>query len=104
MVVSVFKGDMVTYESGRLKRHDYTSHSVNRTVNLLLNSFIGCTEKSFLQRLISLFPFFSALIQLDRPAFLNKHVSLACLPRQNLEMAAGKICYATGIHQMFYVS
>ena len=37
-----------------------------------------------------------ALIQLNRPAILNRQVGLVCLPGQGYSIPAGKECYATG--------
>lgn len=39
---------------------------------------------------------FQALLELDRPAILNKAVALVCLPKQGQSVSAGKYCSITG--------
>jgi len=45
---------------------------------------------------------FLALIQLSRPAILNRRVSLVCLPYQGYVIPGGKECYATGKYIFYY--
>ena len=38
------------------------------------------------------------LLQLDRPAKFNRYVQPICLPKQNVHVPVGTVCYVTGMY------
>lgn len=53
-------------------------------------------QSSFLTSFRSLLFLFKALLELDRPATLNKAVALVCLPKQGQSVSTGQYCTITG--------
>ena len=58
--------------------------------------FTSCRSLQRFFFIITSFFTLPALLELDRPATLNKAVALVCLPKQGQSVSAGQYCTITG--------